>query len=316
MCQVVSAHSFPCVAGTNGYVVSVRMMRRVGLRSHVRVCDVQKRDYKFFYRRSRWKSITVDRKHYNRAWTLRAGNSYDLFEKNGHELESFENFGVYRYDARVQKGNVPVGNEKVLPPLARLDALFQRMRRQSAMNNRLAQMKTALDALECFEDNALAAKGVPFTSLTEEQKMYYRDCFETVLASAERCIHVHPDAVAGMIRAATVADACGDAKRRVHALARAKSAATRLGERRCEHRPAESLLLRDERNNIGDLKVVHERERNRLSPGSVQYFPRPTVTYEYFETRAKGLDLPPHRDYPAKPWERSWPGRRSVKLRP
>jgi hypothetical protein len=182
------------------------------------------------YRHARYKSVVKDRIHFSKSWYLFAGNNHERVHVTGHEKEATENFANYHYGKHDELANVYTSNLQDLPPVERINALLPQMKARWKVqdnNKGYDKVKLALQAAECFEDLGKSTK-TGADDWPEDHQMHFEQAVKAVLFFAQRCSHDHPDAVAAMIRVASIADGVGADRLRNEALAAARRSAEDL----------------------------------------------------------------------------------------
>lgn len=147
------------------------------------------------YRKERNYRLLNQRHRYSRSWEQRPSNQSEMKESFGHELEAFDNFGEYHYDARVDPAlELCTQDLRLLDPRRRYNVLTESLKQRGKVKDGRAIMdriRMTVMAAECFEElcighqydwsrSALPAGSAPTTATTTEPKS------ETTAAGGER----------------------------------------------------------------------------------------------------------------------------------
>lgn len=161
------------------------------------------------YSHARHKSLGKDFRRFSRNWWLTAGNNYELVSESGHEREATENFAELRDDSDKDAYVLSTNRLEDLPPAERLNVLVSLMtvRWKVKDNNRgYDKAKMLLKALECFSEMRALGQIKVFAELPEPDQDTFLQYVEGCAQFAQGCSHSHPDAIAIVLRAATICD--------------------------------------------------------------------------------------------------------------
>lgn len=230
----------------------------------------------------------IDR--YSRKWMLYAGNNHELYEFRGHEREATEVFARYSRDSANDKFTFYTDDLNALPAVERLDAITKKMTRRWKVLDKARgydKMKLVLAALECFAE-MLTVNGETrkWTELTAEGQDTFLEYCDALVTIAGRVFHDHPDAVAGMIRAAAIADLVGAHDKCANILRIARVCTSKLHECYSFGQPepdAEPHLIpfKPEKSYYAGLQgdtPWHERRRDWVRTTPCR-FPKPKQNY-------------------------------------
>lgn len=203
-------------------------------------------------RGARHRRLTRDRYHFAKTWRFEFDiNNDDQNEKftyQGHEREAMEGFAKYANDSREEASlNLYTNELKHLPPMARFNALVKMMDRRWRVRDESRgydKMQMALEAAECFADMH-AETGKLLSGLDEDYQIMFDGCINATMLFAQRVVAQRPNAVAAMLRAASVCDLLGNATLRDSCLATARESSSTLEDGYAFAQPEKPLMLKE-----------------------------------------------------------------------
>lgn len=157
------------------------------------------------------------RRGFSRQWELPYSGHVDSVVTTGHELEAFDNFGVYAHDARTNPHTELVTRDlKLLEPRERHGALLGILEKRSKVEDGrsvMSRLRLTLLCAECFED--LCERGsssgarrrkqpITISDLPDADQYHFRNAIHEVVRLVNVARHEHPDAIAGGMRAVQI----------------------------------------------------------------------------------------------------------------
>jgi hypothetical protein len=181
--------------------------------------------------RARYKSVLKSRRNFTGDWQLSQGANFERHQTDGHELEAFENFTRYMYDARNEhSAELSTASLADLPPMERFNQLIPLVAQRWKSDKKLSdnqRLKATLSLCECFGDYA-ELTGLTLADMTEDHQREFAQASEATLAYAERAVRLNDDAPAAVLRLAEIADVLREKLLRERCLATARGLANGL----------------------------------------------------------------------------------------
>ena len=178
------------------------------------------------YRQERNNKLLNQRHRYSRTWALTHGQNENK-TTTGHELEAFENFARYRFDAREEPTlDLATNDLNLLAPRERFVAITGMLERKGMVANDgegvMSRIRLTVLAAECFEE-LCHDEDKTIDELGRDDQYMLRNCMRQVLNLVQRARHDHPDAIAAAMRCVQIATNVRDDEERRFLISRTRT---------------------------------------------------------------------------------------------